>query len=257
MPTYRTPDRVQLNYRESGEGQPTLILIHGWACRLDDWQSVASALSRHYKVLRLDLRGHGKSDAPADGYSMRQLADDTAALARSRRIRSAVVVGHSMGSTVGLEMARRHPRLVSGLIMVDGGIEQHSTVRDLKQNALWRSMTEEPFDVAFPEFYANFFPDPREAALAERVIAEAAQTPEHVVLASLRALLTTNIPAIAKQVRQPVLYVDGGHNLRPAEAVHRILPRASYAQAALSGHFIHLEVPDQLTAMIRRFVERL
>ena len=97
MPTYRTPDRVQLNYREAGDGRPALILIHGWASRLDHWQPIVGPLAKQYRVLRLDLRGHGRSEAPPDGYSMRQFADDTAALARSRRVRNAIVVGHSMG----------------------------------------------------------------------------------------------------------------------------------------------------------------
>ena len=257
MPAYRTPDRVQLNYREAGEGGPAIILIHGWASRLDHWQPVAGPLSRHYRVLRLDLRGHGRSAAPPDGYSMRQFADDTAALARSRRIRNAVVVGHSMGSTVALELARRHPRLVSGVVMVDGALDQYATARDVERTDLWRALADPPYDEAMIAFYANFFPDPRDAALAERVITEAARTPEHAALASWRATLTANVPAIARQVRQPVLYVDGGHSLRPAAAVHEILPRAAYAQAALCGHFVQLEAPDQLVAMIRRFVERL
>jgi pimeloyl-ACP methyl ester carboxylesterase len=257
MPTYRTPDRVLLNYREAGEGSPALILIHGWASRLDHWQPVAAPLSRRYRVLRLDLRGHGRSEAPADGYSMRQFADDTAALARSQRVRKAVVVGHSMGSTVALELARRHPRLVRGVVMVDGALDRYATARDVEQSDLWRALAEPPYDQAMIDFYANFFPDPRDTALARRVVGEAARTPEHAALASWRSSLTANIPAIAKQVRQPVLYVDGGHNLRPAAAVHSILPRAAYAQAALCGHFVQLEAPDQLTAMIRRFVERL
>ena len=141
--------------------------------------------------------------------------------------------------------------------MVDGAVDQYATARDIDRSALWRAIAEPPYEEAIVEFYASFFPDPRDAALAERVVADAAKTPEHAALASWRASLTSNIPAIAKQVRQPVLYVDGDHDLRPAAAVHEILPRASYAQAALTGHFVQLEVPDQLTAMIRRFVERL
>jgi len=257
MPTYRTPDRVTLNYREAGEGRPALILIHGWASRLDHWQPIVAPLARDHRVLRLDLRGHGRSEAPPSGYSMRQFADDTAALARSRRIRRAVVVGHSLGSTVALEMARRHPRLVAGVVMVDGILTQYATARTIEDLPLWRAFADQPYEEAMVELYSSFFPDPRDAALAERVVADAAKTPEHAALASFRASLTSNLPAIAKQVRQPVLYIDGGHNLRPAAAVHEILPRASYAQAALSGHFIQLEVPDQLAAMIRRFVERL
>ncbi|MDA0352954.1 MAG: alpha/beta hydrolase [Chloroflexi bacterium] len=257
MPSYRTPDRVQLNYREAGATGPALILIHGWGSRLDHWQPIVAPLAKQHRVLRLDLRGHGRSEAPEDGYSMWQFADDTAALARSRRIRSAVIVGHSMGSTVALELARRHPRLVRGVVMVDGAVDQFSTARDLEGSALWKSLAERPHEEAMTELYSAFFPDPRDAVLAERVVADAVKTPPHAALASWRATLTANIPTIAAGVRQPVLYVDGGHGRRPAEAVHRVLPHAAFAQAALCGHFVQLEVPDQLVAMIRRFVERL
>ena len=56
--SYRTPDRVQLNYKVAGEGRPTLILIHGWASRLDHWQPVASALARYHRVLRIESEVH-------------------------------------------------------------------------------------------------------------------------------------------------------------------------------------------------------
>jgi 3-oxoadipate enol-lactonase len=257
MPTYRTPDRVTLNYREAGEGSPAVILLHGWGSRLEHWQPVVAPLAKHHRVLRLDFRGHGRSEAPADGYAMRQLADDTAALARSRRIRSAVVVGHSMGSTVALELARRHSRLVRGVVMVDGALDHYATARDVERTELWQALAGQPYEQAIVELYSAFFRDPRDAALAQRVVADAAKTPEHAALASWRATLTANIPSIASQVRQPVLYVCGGHGIRPQAAVREILPRAAFAQAALCGHFVQLEAPDQLVAMIRRFVDRL
>lgn len=257
MPTYRTPDRVKLNFRVAGEGRPAIILIHGWASRLDDWQPVASSLARHHRVLRMDLRGHGRSEAPTSGYSIRQFADDVAALARSQRIRDAIIVGHSMGSTVALELARRHPRIARALVLVDGAVDHYTTAREVERTEPWRRLTEAPYDEAIVELYSHFFPDPRDVDLAMRVVAGAARTPEHAALASWRSTLTVNIPAIAKQVKQPVLYVCGGHGLRSQADVRAILPHAVFAQAAACGHFVQLEAPDQLIAMIRRFVDRL
>ncbi len=179
MPTYRTPDRVQLNYKIAGDARPTIILIHGWGSRLDHWQPAATALARHHRVLRMDLRGHGRSEAPTDGYSIRQFADDIGALARSQRITNAVVVGHSMGSTVALELARRHPRIVGSLVLVDGALDQYSTARDVERTDLWRTLTDAPYDDAIIEAYSQFFPDPRDTDLATRVVRDAARTPEH------------------------------------------------------------------------------
>lgn len=257
MPTYRTPDRVQLNYKIAGDAHPAIILIHGWASRLDHWNPVASALARHHRVLRMDLRGHGRSEAPADGYPIRQFADDVGALARSQRISNAVIVGHSMGSTVALELARRHPRIARALVLVDGALDHYATAREVEQTDLWRALADTPYEEAIVEAYSQFFPHVRDQELATRVVRDAARTPEHAALASWRATLTANIPAIARQVKQPVLYVGGGHGLRSQADVRAILPHAAFAQAAACGHFIQLEAPDQLTAMIRRFIDRL
>jgi pimeloyl-ACP methyl ester carboxylesterase len=257
MPSYRTPDRVQLNYKIAGDARPAIILIHGLASRLDHWNPVASALARHHRVLRMDLRGHGRSQAPEDGYSIRQFADDVAALARSQRIRNAVVVGHSMGSTVALELARRHPRVVASLVLVDGALDQYATARDVERTELWRMLADTPYDEAMPALYRQFFPDARDADIATRVVRDAARTPEHAAIASWRATLTANVPAIAKQVRQPTLYVNASNNDRTATDVSTVLPRAQFAQVAGAGHFVQLEAPDQLTAMLRRFVDRL
>jgi pimeloyl-ACP methyl ester carboxylesterase len=257
MPSYRTPDGVTLNYQTAGEGRPALLLIHGWASRLEHWQPVVAPLARGQRVLRLDLRGHGRSEAPADGYTMRQFADDTAALMRSQRVRSAVVVGHSMGSTVALELARRHPRMVEAVVMVDGRLHRYAAPRDVEESRAWREMVDAPYEAAMVETYSRFFPDPRDAALAERVVGDASKTAEHAAMASLRATLTADVPAIAAQVRQPVLYVGGGHSPRSAADVRAILPQAAFAQAAMCGHFVQLEAPDQLVAMVRRFVDRL
>jgi pimeloyl-ACP methyl ester carboxylesterase len=144
MPVYRTPDRVRLNYSEAGDGRPTLILIQGWASRLDHWQPIVTPLARHHRVLRLDLRGHGRSEASADGYSMRQFADGTAALARSRRIRESVIGGHSMGSTVALELTRLHPRLVAGVVIVDGALDQYTIARHVDRSDLLRHCRSHP-----------------------------------------------------------------------------------------------------------------
>jgi len=257
MPTYRTPDRVQLNYKLAGEGGRTIILIHGWASRLDHWQPAASALARHHRVLRMDLRGHGRSEAPADGYSIRQFADDIAALAGSQRIRNAVVVGHSMGSTVALELARRHPRIAASLVLVDDPLDQYATARDVECTDLWRMLTDAPYNESMIETDSLFFPDPRDADLATRVAHDAARTPEYAAIASWRATLTANLPAMANQVRQPVLYINAGNNNRAAADVRELLPRAEFAQVAGDGHFIQLEAPDQLVAMVRRFIDCL
>ncbi|MEX2447088.1 MAG: hypothetical protein WD734_07080 [Dehalococcoidia bacterium] len=71
-------------------------------------------------------------------------------------------------------------------------------------------------------------------------------------------MLSLNVSAAAKHVRQPVLYINASEQGRgSAEAFSAVFPRGVFAQVAGSGHFVQLEVPDQVTAMVRRFLDRL
>jgi len=98
-------------------GAPTLVLLHGvtLTARLN-WGGVVDQLSRSYRVLLHDLRGHG-GGAPAHPFRLETCADDVAAIARRLRLAEVIPVGYSMGGLVAQLTWRRHPSLVSGLVL--------------------------------------------------------------------------------------------------------------------------------------------
>ena len=98
MPFYTSEDGTRLHYRLVGSGRPALLFIHGWCGNLGHWEPQARAFGRRHRVLRVDRRGDGRSEAPARGYGPREQADEIAALARSLRIRGAVAIGHAGGT---------------------------------------------------------------------------------------------------------------------------------------------------------------
>ena len=109
----------EVQVREDGDRRdPPLVLIHGFVSSIRWWDRVTPALARDHRVIRLDLRGHGGSEKPRDGYSMEEQADLVAAVMRRLRIRRAAVVGHSMGGIVGTALVERHRRLVSRLMAI-------------------------------------------------------------------------------------------------------------------------------------------
>lgn len=260
MPHHALPDGTRIHYRLAGSGAPPLILIHGWCSNLQHWQPTAQRLRRKHRVLAMDLRGHGKSDAPERGYDAAPLADDVASLARALGTRSAVIVGHSMGGLIALEIARRHPALAKALVLVDSALDQYATPEKLEDSRLWRTVAGPEGTAGVARLYRAFFPPgvrPAVRALGQRVIADAARTPRHVALAAWRTTLTADVPAIARDVDQPVLYVNASHTERTAAGLRAVLPQAEFAQVAGSGHFLPLEVPEQLAPMIERFVSGL
>ncbi|WP_181778801.1 alpha/beta fold hydrolase [Pseudonocardia pini] len=104
--------------REVGDGDPVL-LIHGWTLSLEAWDRQIRVLAdAGHHVLAMDLRGHGRSDAPFRGYGIDRLAADAAAVLRARTHEPAAVVGWSLGGMTALRLAADFPDLVGRLVLV-------------------------------------------------------------------------------------------------------------------------------------------
>jgi pimeloyl-ACP methyl ester carboxylesterase len=96
---------------------PTVVLLHGWIASGGlNWFQAFEALRGHYRVLAPDLRGHARG-IRSGRFRLRDCADDVAALLRKRRVKNAILVGYSMGGPVAKLVWRRHPELVSGLVL--------------------------------------------------------------------------------------------------------------------------------------------
>ncbi len=122
----RVPGRgdVFVRYSAGPPGAPTVLLLHGWMASADlNWPGTFEALADRYHVLAMDVRGHGRGIRSTEPFSFEDCADDAAGLLRELGVKSAVVVGYSMGGPIGLLLARRHPGTVRGLVLVASAAE--------------------------------------------------------------------------------------------------------------------------------------
>src|SRR6516165_10988624 len=113
---------VKIHYEVYGDG-PALILTHGYSSTSAMWEGQIEALSKHHKLVLWDMRGHGKSDYPADpdAYSEALTIGDIAALLDQIGARRAIVGGLSLGGYMSLAFYRAHPERVSALLIIDTG----------------------------------------------------------------------------------------------------------------------------------------
>ena len=100
---YFDNDGCQLHYEDYGHGTP-LLLVHGLGSSTRDWEYQIPALSPHYRVIALDVRGHGRSDKPREAYRIADFADDVAALIEHLQLPSVHLVGISMGGMIGFQL---------------------------------------------------------------------------------------------------------------------------------------------------------
>ena len=114
-----TLPQADVQVREDGPRRgPPLVLVHGFGSSIRWWDAVAPALAREFRVVRLDLLGHGGSEKPRGGYSMESQADVVAGVMRRLGLRGAPVVGHSMGGAVATALAERHRALVGRVMLI-------------------------------------------------------------------------------------------------------------------------------------------
>ena len=129
-----TVDDLSFHYRDwGGSGQP-ILLLHGLASTCHIWDLVAPILAQDHAVIALDQRGHGESAKPNYGYDFASVSKDVIAVIEQLFTTPPIVVGHSWGGSVALELAVAAPESVKGMAWVDGGMinasARYATVDD-------------------------------------------------------------------------------------------------------------------------------
>ena len=143
----------EIHYRDWGGSGQAVALVHGLASNCRIWDFVAPILSRRFRVVALDQRGHGRSFKPDDGYDFASVVADLAAFIDAVGLSRPIIAGHSWGGDVALEYAVAHPRKTGGLVFVDGGTIEISrradwTLDDAKREMAppsWTGVSETAF----------------------------------------------------------------------------------------------------------------
>jgi pimeloyl-ACP methyl ester carboxylesterase len=275
-----TPGGLKVSLREWPGGSPALLMLHGLASSSHIWDFVAPKLSPQYRVIAYDQRGHGQTAKPSTGYDFPHVAKDALDVAQSVRARGPVLVGHSWGANVALEVAARNPRMLRALVLVDGGFLR------MQERMDWETASKE----LAPPPLAGLKRDQFLAMLREFVGSNLEMTPEmEAVFLSymridrgdkirpqlsrenhmkiLRAIWEQDPPALLTRVRVPVLVlaVRSEHpedeefaaaKEAAASKIRKIDPRIHFEW--IEGiHDVPLQKPDEVAERIRRFVSSL
>ena len=139
-----TIDGLSFHYRDwGGSGQPVLLL-HGLASTCHIWDLVAPLLAQDHAVIALDQRGHGESAKPSHGFDFASVTQDVLGVINQLGRSAPVVVGHSWGGSVALELAVRAPDSLKGMAWVDGGM--------INASARYSSVEHAKLEMSPPDF---------------------------------------------------------------------------------------------------------
>ena len=245
-------DGVKLAYETASSGEPALLFVHGWACDHSFFAPQYMHFAPRHRVVAVDLRGHGESDAPQQAYTMAGFADDLAWMCGGLGIERAVVVGHSMGGLVTLALASTRPDLVRAAVLVDMSVVLTQAELDVRVR-LGEELRAGGLEKARAYAEAMFLPSD-DAARRARLVERMLRTPLHVAAACFAGIGGFDMAAAACSCRQPMLYIGASNPRGDARALRELVPQLAIGQMVGSGHFNQLEVPDQVNAMIERFL---
>jgi pimeloyl-ACP methyl ester carboxylesterase len=233
-----------------------MLLVHGWSCDHTYFAPQFERFSRSHRVVAVDLRGHGASDAPRQAYTMAGFADDLAWLCGERGIERPVAIGHSMGGAVVLELAARYPDLPGAIVMVDGATVAFAgplTPTHPRYEFIRRMRGPEYREVA-RGFVEQMFLPTDDPARRARILEQMLSTPQHVMASAMEQVSSCDMAAAAAACRIPALYIQAAAPRPELARFRELCPQLITGQTVGAGHFNQLEVPDQVNAMIERFL---
>ena len=255
---HATREGAELFYERSGEGEPALLFVPGWCCDTAFFQPQIDHFSSSHAVVATDPRGCGRSGRSENGYDIPSLAADVAAVARESGLERPVVVGHSLGGMIGIEVAARNPSAVSAVVAVDPGpIDPLPEARELFRDLAERLEGDDGEGArrAYVEEVGSRTPD---AELRRWIVESMCSAPIEVAAAMIRGVNGWDGVAALEECDVPLLVLRSapiGSN-----APERLLARKPDVQIGVTvgaGHFHQLEVPEQVNAMIERFLTSL
>lgn len=256
---------VDIYFEEHGESGEPLVLMHGYTGDITDWRFQAPEFSRTHRVLMMDHRGHGRSDAPRerDSYTIEQMASDALALLESIGWERYHLVGHSMGGAIAQEMALRVPGRLMSLTLHDTGYSFGMPRNEMiaKFTEVRNQIAEEQGMIAlaavpspFPP--PPFMPDERQVETRERL---AAMSVDAFIGAGagLRSWPGTEGRLGEIKARTMVIYGDLDYVMLIEAAKHMAatIPDATLEVVPQAGHSPQYERPELFNAALRRHLE--
>jgi pimeloyl-ACP methyl ester carboxylesterase len=247
---------VALRYQLAEGTEQAVVLVHGWCCDHSYFAPQFDFLSgRGRTVLAVDLRGHGESDKPEGSYSMEVFADDLAWLASELGLERPVVVGHSMGGVIAFELAVTHAEIPGAIVMIDSPVARPAASRD-GMPAFLEKLNGPAYREAVTDYVSEvLFLPTDEAGRRAEILERMPETARHVMVSAFEGMRDFDPDAARGPLRIPSLFIAADDRpLSDLPHLFQLAPEMLFGQTVGSGHFCTLEVPDQVNAMLARFL---
>ena len=250
---------ININYEIIGDGQP-LLFIHGLGSSLRDWEEQVPVFSKKFRVITLDLRGHGQTDKPKGPYSISMFAEDIAELIKSLKIDPVHIVGISLGGAIGFHLAIDHPDIIKSLVVVN--MSASVPIKTLKEKQMFflRILIVKMMGMRkMGEVLAKrLFIKPEQEELRERMSSRWAENDKKAYLSSLKTLKNWSVLERLHEIKCPTLVVSSDEDYTPLSAKEEytaLIPNAKLVVIEDARHAVSVEKPEEFNTILMDFLK--
>ena len=250
-------DKVQIAYAVYGPAtEPTVVFVHGWCCDSRYWYKQIPYFSKKFRVITIDLAGHGNSGFDRRVYTTEAFGQDVAAVLRQLNVNKAILVGHSMGGEVILYAAKIAPKRVIGLVGVDTLEDMGVIYPDEAKNNIYAPIAED-FVPEVQKFVRSMFPSGSDKALVDTIALDMSSAPQDVALSSMKEYFKVNDPELIQGLSVPLKSVNADLWPTNVDGNKKLVPSYEMELMKGHGHFIMLEAPDEFNALLEKMINRI
>lgn len=248
-------DGAKINYYDVGntKAKNALVFVHCWTCNVEFWRDNFNAFP-NYRVIAMDLPGHGTSDKPRIDYSMDYFARSVDAVMKKAGVKKAVLAGHSMGTPIIRRYYELYPAKTLGLVIVDGALLPFGPRADVEKffDPLFKD-----YKAGAPAFIDGMLPTVS-AELKAFIRTSMLATPDYVGQSAMRLMLDDAYATHGK-IDVPTLAVMAQTPFWPPELDAKYkaaVPDLDFRMWTGVSHFLQLEKPKEFNAAVAEFIAK-
>ena len=251
-----SPDSVRITYEMQGDGTTTLVFVHGWSCDRTYWKGQVAPFSRNYKVVAIDLAGHGESGFGRKHWTMEAFGEDVASVVKALDLKKVIMIGHSMGSVVIAEAARHLPGRVAGLVMVD----QYKNLgpgMTREEVELLATRLRIHFADSVRAFVRRMFLPGSDSSLAEWVATDMSSAPPAVALEAFENTLNygRRMPQTLSELKLPVIAINDNRRATDLQSMKQYGVEVMVMSGV--GHFLMMEDPGKFNELLETAIKKI
>lgn len=249
----KSKDGVDITYSVKGESDIALVFVHGWSCDKSYWKNQVNEFTKDFKVVTVDLAGHGSSGIGRENYSINLFGEDVASVINFLELDKVILIGHSMGGAVIFETYEIAPLSIIALIGID-------TYQNISEKFPEEQINQflQPFKDNFVEaakgFVKSMFPAGTDSLLIKTIADDMSQAPQNVAVSAIENLFHYENPELLTKINVPVISINGDLFPTNFEANKKLLPTYELKIINNCGHFPMFEKTEEFNKILKETI---